>query len=72
MTTPLRSWRTGDKRSAQSNPKPVAGSNFVLYADMIVKSLGQEALLELLQAMPGLQIEGGKVREVRPGIRVYF
>jgi dihydropyrimidine dehydrogenase (NAD+) subunit PreT len=39
----------------------VPGSEFVLPADMIVKSLGQEPLLELLQALPGLKVNGGKL-----------
>ena len=30
-------------------------------ADMVVKALGQEALLELLLALPGLRIERGQV-----------
>jgi glutamate synthase (NADPH/NADH) small chain len=47
--------------SRQSNLKLVAGSNFVLYADMIVKALGQEPLLQTLRALPGLQVEGGKI-----------
>jgi glutamate synthase (NADPH/NADH) small chain len=30
-------------------------------ADMIVKALGQEPLLELLHALPGLRLDGNKV-----------
>ena len=41
--------------------RPVAGSNFVLRADMIVKALGQEPLRDLLRALPGLKVEGNKV-----------
>jgi glutamate synthase (NADPH/NADH) small chain len=37
------------------------GSQFVLPADMAVKALGQEPLLELLRALPGLKVEGGKL-----------
>jgi glutamate synthase (NADPH/NADH) small chain len=33
----------------------------VLHADQIVKALGQEPLLDLLRALPGLKVEGGKV-----------
>src|SRR5689334_12673813 len=50
-----------DQASRQSKIRPVAGSNFVLHADMIVKALGQEPLLELLRALPGLQVDGGRV-----------
>lgn len=50
-----------DPQSRQSRLRPIAGSNFVLHADMIVKALGQEPLLELLRALPGLQLDGGKV-----------
>lgn len=39
----------------------IAGSNFVLEADMIIKALGQEALLDLLKSVPGLKLENGKV-----------
>jgi glutamate synthase (NADPH/NADH) small chain len=47
--------------SRQSPVRPVAGSNFVVHADMIVKALGQEPLLELLKALPNLRIDRGKV-----------
>jgi glutamate synthase (NADPH/NADH) small chain len=50
-----------DPGSRQSAVRPVPGSNFILHADMIVKALGQEPLLELLAALPGLRIDGGKV-----------
>jgi dihydropyrimidine dehydrogenase (NAD+) subunit PreT len=50
-----------DAGSRQSPVRPVPGSDFVLAADMIVKALGQEPLLELLKALPGLRIDGGKV-----------
>jgi glutamate synthase (NADPH/NADH) small chain len=39
----------------------IPGSNFVMPADMIVKALGQEPLLELLHALPGLRLDGNKV-----------
>lgn len=41
--------------------EPIPGSEFVLYADMIVKALGQEPLLDLLKALPGLKLNGTKV-----------
>jgi glutamate synthase (NADPH/NADH) small chain len=53
--------RPDDPRSRTSPLQAVAGSNFVLAADMVVKALGQEALLELLRALPGLRLEQGKV-----------
>src|SRR5205085_4954182 len=42
-------------------PATVPGSEFVLPADMVVKAMGQEPLLELLRALPGLRFDGGKV-----------
>jgi glutamate synthase (NADPH/NADH) small chain len=52
---------SADPGSRQSPVRPVAGSEFVVWADLIVKALGQEALLELLRALPGLKLDGGKV-----------
>ena len=37
----------------------VPGSNFVLPADMVVKALGQEPLLDLVAALPGLEVRQG-------------
>src|SRR5262249_9899051 len=39
----------------------IPGSEFTLRADMVVKALGQIHLLELVSAVPGLQIDNGKV-----------
>jgi glutamate synthase (NADPH/NADH) small chain len=50
-----------DAASRQSPLQSVAGSNYVLTADMIVKALGQEPLLELLRALPALRVDKGKV-----------
>jgi dihydropyrimidine dehydrogenase (NAD+) subunit PreT len=50
-----------DPTSRHSAVRPIAGSECVVPADMIVKALGQEPLLELLQALPGLRIDRGKV-----------
>src|SRR5262249_20640413 len=50
-----------DPASPQSSIRPIAGSEFIMPADMIVKALGQEPLLELLRVLPGLQLDGGKV-----------
>jgi dihydropyrimidine dehydrogenase (NAD+) subunit PreT len=50
-----------DPASRHSAVRPVAGSHFVLHADMVVKALGQQPLLDLLAALPGLRIDKGKV-----------
>ena len=50
-----------DPASRHSPLRPIAGSDFVIHADMIVKALGQEPLLELLNALPGLKVERGQV-----------
>jgi dihydropyrimidine dehydrogenase (NAD+) subunit PreT len=39
----------------------VPDSNFVLAADMVVKALGQEPLLELVNALPDLKCDRGKI-----------
>jgi dihydropyrimidine dehydrogenase (NAD+) subunit PreT len=39
----------------------LAGSNFVMAADMVVKALGQEPLLDLVDALPGLRCDKGKI-----------
>ena len=41
--------------------RPVAGSEFVMPADMVVKALGQEHLLDLIAAVPALQHENGTI-----------
>lgn len=41
--------------------KQVAGSDFVLPAQLIVKATGQEKLTAMLSALPGVQVEKGKV-----------
>ncbi len=50
-----------EPRSRDSKLRTVPGSNFVLPADMVVKALGQEPLLDLLRALPDLKLDGGKV-----------
>src|SRR5437588_8012743 len=50
-----------DPTSRQSPLRTVAGSAFTLPDDMVVKALGQEPLLELLKALPGLRLNGTKV-----------
>jgi dihydropyrimidine dehydrogenase (NAD+) subunit PreT len=39
----------------------VPGSEFVIEADMIVKALGQEPLFDLLDALPGLKHDRGRL-----------
>jgi glutamate synthase (NADPH/NADH) small chain len=41
--------------------RPVAGARFQLPADLVVKALGQEPLLDLLGALPGLRLEQGRI-----------
>jgi dihydropyrimidine dehydrogenase (NAD+) subunit PreT len=55
--------RTRPDGPASRNAKLIAlpGSEFVVQADMIVKALGQEPLLDLLRALPGLRVNGGKL-----------
>src|SRR5581483_8980538 len=53
--------RADDPASRHGPLRAVPGSDFVLPADMVVKALGQEPLLELLRALPGLRVDGGKV-----------
>ncbi len=50
-----------DPRSRSGRVKAVPGSNFVLAADMVVKALGQEALVELTSALPDLRCEKGTI-----------
>src|SRR5205823_389927 len=39
----------------------VPGSEFVIEADMVIKALGQEPLLDLLDALPGLRHDRGRI-----------
>jgi glutamate synthase (NADPH/NADH) small chain len=50
-----------DAGSRQGRVRPVPGSNFVLPADMVVKALGQEPLLDLIAVLPGLKHENGRI-----------
>ena len=47
--------------SRSGHLKTVARSNFVIAADMVVKALGQEHLLDLLTAMPDLKCDRGRM-----------
>ena len=46
---------------ASGRVKTLAGSNFVMPADMVVKALGQEPLLDLVAALPELRCDKGKI-----------
>ena len=48
-------------RVATGDLRPIPGSRFVIEADMVVKALGQEPLLDLLGALPGLAHDRGRV-----------
>jgi glutamate synthase (NADPH/NADH) small chain len=54
-----RTRATGSGRSAKL--ETVAGSNFVLEADMIVKALGQDSLLDLYRSVADLKVDRGRV-----------
>jgi dihydropyrimidine dehydrogenase (NAD+) subunit PreT len=48
--------------ATRSSPvRGVPGSEFALAADMVVKALGQEPLLDLLSAVPGLEVKKGAI-----------
>ncbi len=51
-----------DPGSRRGSVRPIPGSNFTLAADMIVKALGQEPLLDLLAALPELSHDRGQIR----------
>lgn len=52
----IRTKQSGTGRAARLDEIP--GSEFTLEADMIVKALGQEAWLDFVRAVPGLQLGG--------------
>jgi dihydropyrimidine dehydrogenase (NAD+) subunit PreT len=47
--------------SRSGQVKTLPNSNFVLAADMVVKALGQEPLLDLVNALPDLKSEKGRI-----------
>jgi len=53
--------RPDHPHSRESKLQQVAGSNFVLPCDMVIKALGQEPLLELMTALPNLKIARDQV-----------
>ena len=51
-----------DDPASRNGPlRSVPGSTFTLEADMVVKALGQEPLVDLLKALPGLRVTSGKL-----------
>jgi glutamate synthase (NADPH/NADH) small chain len=53
--------RLDNPKSRHAKLVTVPGSEFVLAADMVVMALGQEPLLDLLHAIPGLKVASGKL-----------
>ena len=47
--------------SGRQSPKPIAGSEFRLDVDMVIKALGQAKKTEFLQSIAGLQLNKGRV-----------
>jgi glutamate synthase (NADPH/NADH) small chain len=52
---------SGGHETRRGAVRLVPGWEFVIEADMIVEALGQEPLLDLLDALPGLNHNGGRV-----------
>ncbi len=50
-----------DSRARSHDVQSLPDSTFIIPADMIVKALGQEPLLDLLRSLPNLRTEGGKI-----------
>jgi dihydropyrimidine dehydrogenase (NAD+) subunit PreT len=53
----VRTHLVGEDRKAALEPVP--GSNFVLPCDMVIRALGQEPLIDLVSAIPGLKTQRG-------------
>jgi glutamate synthase (NADPH/NADH) small chain len=51
----------GDPGTRTGSVRGLPGTEFTLPADMVIKALGQEHLLDLVSAIPGLQINKGAV-----------
>jgi dihydropyrimidine dehydrogenase (NAD+) subunit PreT len=47
--------------SGRHRPEPVPGSEFVLEADTVIKAIGQRPRSELLDRLPGLSHESGRI-----------
>jgi len=50
---------TGSGRKA--HVEPIAGTEFVIPADMVVRALGQQSVLRFLESVPGIAINQGRV-----------
>ena len=54
--------RLGDiDDSGRRRPQPVPGSEFVIAADTVIKAVGQRPRSELLEWLPGLRVERGRL-----------
>jgi dihydropyrimidine dehydrogenase (NAD+) subunit PreT len=53
--------RPVDGADRTAKVEAVPGSEFVIEADMIVKALGQETLVDFVKAVPGLKVDGGRI-----------
>ena len=51
--------------SGRRSPAAVAGSEFSLQVDMVVRALGQKKKADFLRSISGLKLEGGKVSVTR-------
>jgi glutamate synthase (NADPH/NADH) small chain len=48
-------------KGRQARVEPMAGTEFVIPADMVVRALGQQPVLQFLENVPGLATSGGRV-----------
>lgn len=48
--------------SGRPRPEPVPGTEFVLEADTVIKAIGQRARTDLLEKIPGLELERGLIK----------
>jgi len=53
--------RAGPAEARRAEVRPIPGSEFVIEAEMVIKALGQVPLLDLLEALPGLAHDRGRV-----------
>jgi len=52
---------TSGAESRRDELRSIPGSEFIIEADMVVKALGQEPLLDLVHVLPGLAHDHGRV-----------
>ncbi len=48
--------------SGRRRPEPVPGTEFVLPLDTVIQAIGQQPRSELLSWIPGLELDGGRIR----------